>query len=97
MKTPIDLDPLYRYVTREVSPFYLIECIQQLTLSHIRMLLAEVERDDPASDITARDYTVLYEINQVSACLLKGLQKELEPEQEANEPVKMRSEKIRQT
>ncbi len=75
MKTTIDLEPLNTYVTREVSPFYLIECLNGLSLDYMRLLIEEMEKGDPGEAICKQTYDRLFELHQVSACLIEGLRR----------------------
>lgn len=76
MKTAFDPKPLCEYVTIEVSPLHLVQCINELTIDYLRLLLAEIHRNDPQADLTPRTYDCLFELYRVNACLLEGMNPE---------------------
>ncbi len=107
METMFDPEPLCEYVTTEISPLRLVQCINELMIDYLYLMFKELQKKDLAVDITQSTYDGLFELNRLNACLLEGVirkQQEMEEEEDkkrvlnpkkrilSNEPIIERSE-----
>jgi len=85
MEALFDPEPLCEYVTTEISPLRLVQCINELMIDYLYLMFKELQQKDPAVDITQSTYDGLFELNRLNACLLEGVirkQQEMEEEEQ---------------
>ncbi|MCD8032439.1 MAG: hypothetical protein LUF85_16850 [Bacteroides sp.] len=85
MEALFDPEPLCEYVTTEISPLRLVQCINELTIDYLYLMLSDLQKEKPTADITQSTYDSLFELHRLNHSLLEGVirkQKEMEEQEE---------------
>ncbi|MCC8186641.1 MAG: hypothetical protein LIP08_03785 [Bacteroides sp.] len=95
MEAMFDPEPLCEYVTTEISPLRLVQCINELTIDYLYLMLSDLQKEQPTVDITQSTYDGLFELHRLNHSLLEGVIRKQQEQEEEQQKKRMLNPKRR--